>query len=256
MLDPVRPVPTMLGEDEQLFYHWLTHDWSRDAGATVDLGCFAGGSTARLAEGHRKAGHSAMIHAYDRFGASAPVKESILYAQGVAPFEGEDILPLATALLEPWTEQIELHPGLIEDQIWDEGPIEILVMDASKNTRSMDRMAEIFFPSLIPGGSVVVQQDYLHWKTPWIAVQMARMAEHFVPVTVADPDTVAFLCVKAVDQTALAAGRCSGLSDADMRDGLGQARAAMRPFAAAPGVKKLIRATKANPGARATYQMR
>jgi hypothetical protein len=251
MLGAAGAVPTMLAQEEQLFYYWLTRVWARGDGAVVDLGCFVGGSTARLAEGHRAAGLVGLIHAYDE-----RIKKKILYSAGIEPFEGEDTLPLAVRLLEPWTRAIELHPGPIEHQSWEGGPIELLVMDASKVVAHMDRMAEIFFPSLIPGRSLVVQQDYLHWANPWIAIQMARMRKWFKPVAHARKDTVAFLCIAPVGEEALAAGRVGDLTDVAMRQALFAARRHMRALGVAEGVKALIRVQKANPGVRSAHQLR
>lgn len=249
-------VPTMLAREEQLFYYWLMRDWARGDGATVDLGCFAGGSTARLAEGQRAGGRTGPVHAYDRFCADERVKGKFLYPAGIAPIEGEDILPLVRQLLSPWGAEIVLHPGRIEEQSWDDGPIEILVMDASKIVANMDRMAEIFFPALIPGRSVVVQQDYLHWANPWIAVQMARMRRWLKPVAHARGDTVAFLCIAPIGEAALAAGRVGVLSDAEMRKALFAARRHMRMLGVAERVKPLIRTHEANPGVRSAHAMK
>ncbi|WP_133489716.1 hypothetical protein [Aliiroseovarius marinus] len=206
LLAQAAKVPTMLAPEEQRFYFWATSEWMQDKGAVVDLGCFVGGSTARLAAGHQLAGHTGLIHAYDRFGANEAAKEHILYAQGVAPFEGSKTLDLAIDLLTPWTERIALHPGQIEEQIWDEGPIEILVMDASKSVQTMDAMTRTFFPSLIPGQSLVVQQDYLFWRLPWIAMQMELLADYFTPVASVPGHTMVFLNTKQIDDDALNIG--------------------------------------------------
>lgn len=203
LLAEASKVPTMLAADEQQFYAWITSEWMQDAGAVVDLGCFAGGSTARLAAGHQKAGHDGLIYAYDLFRADERVKKSILYAQGIPEFSGDDILDLTIDLLTPWTERISLHPGQIEDQVWDEGPIEILVMDASKTMQTMEEMTRIFFPSLIPGHSLVVQQDYLFWRLPWIAIQMELLSDYFTPLAYVPDNTVAFLNTKQIDDEAL-----------------------------------------------------
>lgn len=217
-------VPTMLAPEEQRFYFWATSEWMQDKGAVVDLGCFVGGSTARLAAGHQRAGHTGLIHAYDRFGANEAAKEYILYAQGIAPFEGSKTLDLAIDLLTPWTERIALHPGQIEEQIWDEGPIEILVMDASKSVQTMDAMTRTFFPSLIPGQSLVVQQDYLFWRLPWIAMQMELLADYFTPVACVPDNTMVFLNTKQIDDKALNIGMVTPLTHEQRLDFLDSAR--------------------------------
>lgn len=254
-LEAPRAVPTMLQPAERRLYLWLARDWAQGAGAIVDLGCFVGGSTALLAEGVRQAGRDGLIHAYDAFQISEELKERYLYAHGVDSFEGEDMLPIARELLEPWGDMVALHPGRIETQEWTGGPIEILALDASKTAETMDQMAAIFFPHLIPGRSVIVQQDFLHWKQPWVAVQMARMPDHFRPLARAPRDSVAFLCTAEVDATALEAGRCAGLSDAEMRADLTALRKRMRGLGVGKLLRELDEAVALNPGRRGAAGM-
>ncbi len=248
VLEATRAIPTMLSEAEQRLYHWLAARWYTGAGAIVELGCFAGGSTARLAEGLRLSGRDGHIHAFDRFRVNEAGKRQHLYPAGIPAFEGEDLLPLARRLLAPWQKRISLHPGQIESQLWSGGAIELLVMDASKTTATADRFAGMFFPSLIPGRSLVVQQDYLHWKQPWVAAQMELMADAFRPVAHAPHHTVVFRCEAPVDAAMLARGRVSGLSEAELTTLLRRARKRLRALGVAREVVPLIRASRANPG--------
>lgn len=248
-------VPTMLSTAEQKLYLWAARDWARGRGAIVDLGCFVGGSSARLAEGRRQAGHGARVHGYDRFTATTALKKRLFEPAGIPPFEGRDILPLAHRLLQPWADLITLHPGEIEDNGWAGGLIEILALDASKSTAAMDRMAELFFPSLIPGGALVIQQDYFHWRQPWVAVQMERMADHFLPLAVCPRSTMVFLCTRAVDAGALVRGACNRLSDAELLEGLHAARARMAPFGQDARFDRMIAAVQANPGERIAWRL-
>jgi len=247
VLAATKTVPTMLSRQEQLLYHWITANWATGAGAIVELGCYAGGSTARLAEGHRLAGLSSTIHAYDRFGINQHGKDKHLYPAGVEPFEGDDLFPLAKSLLAPWSDRIKLHPGMIEDQKWSGEDIEVLVMDASKSTRTTDRFAEMFFPYLIPGRSLVVQQDYLHWKQPWIAVQMELMADCFTPVGFAPNDTIVFRCDARVGPHILTAGKVSNLSPETMIETLKAARQRLHALELGNKINRLLKAAKANP---------
>ncbi|WP_300513192.1 hypothetical protein [Aliiroseovarius sp.] len=255
-IEATETVPTMLAAEEQALYAWLTGHWMRDLGEVVELGSFVGGSTARLAAGLVAAGRTAHLHAYDRFGCSEGLKETMLYPAGIAPFEGTDILPLAHALLAPWRDQVTLHPGRIEKQSWDGGPIELLVMDASKKIPLMDRMAATFFPSLIPGRSLVIQQDYLHWRTPWIAVQMEAMADWFTPVAFVPNDTVVFLNTRPVDSAALLAGQVAEMTPAARLETLRRARRRGRALGYGHRLAQSIKAMKANPDCEAAFRMR
>ncbi|HHB81365.1 MAG TPA: hypothetical protein ENK83_06430 [Aliiroseovarius sp.] len=247
-LEATRHVPTMLAEAEQRLYHWLTAEWFTGAGDIVELGCLAGGSTARLAEGLRVGGAHGHIHAYDRFIVNESGKAQHLYPAGVPAFEGDDLLPVAQQLLEPWEAHVSLYPGPIEARRWHGKSIELLVMDASKSTDTADRFAEIFYPSLIPGRSFVVQQDYLHWKQPWVAAQMELMTSAFTPVAHAPQHTVVFRCDAPVDASLLERGRVSGLDEAQLTALLRSARKRLRALGLGKKVEPIIHASRANPG--------
>ncbi|WP_424968746.1 hypothetical protein [Dinoroseobacter sp. S375] len=249
-------VPTMLAPQERQFYYWAARDWARGAGAQVDLGAFAGGSTARFAAGAQAAGHGATIHAYDRFTAKEQTKQNVLYAAGVAPFEGRDILPLAQSFLAPWAAQMRYHVGHIPDLGWPGGKIELLAVDAAKIATTTDLIAAQFFPALIPGRSLLIQQDFLHWSQPWLAAQMWRMRSAFAPVAHAPRDTVAFLCTAPVTPEIIEAGRISQASDAEL---LADIRAMRDALPAAWGlnarIRKTVAALRTNPGVRIAWQM-
>lgn len=248
-------VPTMLAQREQKLYYWLTSHWTQDIGAVVDLGCFVGGSTARLADGHIDAGKIHWVHAYDRFKADERTKTHELYRKGIAPFEGVDIYWLARDLLEPWEDRVTLHRGDIMTKTWDGSPIELLVMDAAKSTETTDGIAERFFPHLIPGQSLVVQQDYFHWRLPWIPVQMQLMKDWFRPVAFCPDDTVIFQNIRKVDDEALEVGRVSNLDDNAFVDCLTEVQPLARSWRKKQRIYRMKRAIKANPGVRTGHRM-
>ncbi len=249
------PVPTMLSREEQQLYAWLTSRWTQDIGAVVDLGCFVGGSTARLASGHAKAGKRSWIHAYDHFKADERVKAALLYRQGIPEFEGDDTYWLARDLLAAWDDHVTLHRGDIRDKTWESGPIELLVIDAAKSDDSIDHIAETFFPHLVPGQSLVIQQDYYHWRLPWIPAQMQRMRNWFKPVAYCPNDTVIFLNTRQIDEDALAAGNIGQLSDAEIIASLKRTNWRGIPWHKAYRIRKMIRVLAANPGVRVGHEM-
>jgi hypothetical protein len=255
-LAPAAAVPTMLSKRERKLYLWLAENWCEGAGAIVDLGCFAGGSTAYLAEGVRRSGRRQKIHAYDRMRADEKVKAQVLYPGGVPPFTGDNLEPVTRANLAPWADLVALHPGQIEDKTWDAGPIELLIVDAAKTAGVLDRIADTFYRNLIPGASLVVHQDVLHWKVPWIAYQMHSLAPWLRPVGHCAPDTIIFACTGPVNDRALAAGRLAGRSDADLHSALDSAFEDWGRWPIEGKLRMLKRALARNPMARRAKDFR
>ena len=257
-IEHVLHVPSMLAWEETKFYYWLAQTFATDDGAIVDLGSFIGGSTARLAGGVMAAGAKARVHAFDRFTVDEHIKEKLLYAQGVAPFEGRDMLPVSKALLEPFGDHVVHHPGDIEDSGWTGPKIDILTHDASKSRVSMDRQAEIFWPHLVAGRSIIVQQDFLHKIQPWVPVQMEIWADHFEPLAFVRGSSVAFLCTKVPSPDLLAIRRVANLPHDEQVQMLEASR--RRLGSLAPKVKADLGAArdilKINPGVDAPWKMK
>ena len=264
-------VPTMLSYDEQRYYVWLTRDWAQGAGAIVDLGAFAGGSTACLAEGQRQAGRSAPVHGYDKFLvndfavfrkrfddylARPPASNAALTPPALPDSHGDDLRPVVQEFLNPWAAGLHLHKGQIEEETWDRGPIEVLVLDASKAADTTDRMSEVFFPHLIPGRSIIVQQDFLLWQQPWIAAQMALLTEYFEPVAYVPRYSVSFLCKKALDAEAVRRANTADLSDKEMQARIRQMMPELDAFDLRPRLRKVVRAIRENPGKRKAFQFK
>jgi len=264
-------VPTMLSYDEQRYYVWLTREWSRGDGVIVDLGAFAGGSTACLAEGQRQAGRNAPVHGYDKFlvndfsvfrkrcdayMARPPASDSTLTPPELPESHGDDLRPVVQKFLSPWAKDLHLHKGQIEEETWDRGAIEVLVLDASKAADTTDRMSEVFFPHLIPGRSIIVQQDFLLWQQPWIAAQMALLTDFFEPVAYVPNYSVSFLCKKGLDAETVRRANTADLSDKEMQDRIRQMMPELEKFDLQPRLRKLIRAIRENPGRRKAYQFK
>ncbi|MEL7467039.1 MAG: class I SAM-dependent methyltransferase [Pseudomonadota bacterium] len=248
-------VPTMLSDEESAFLYWLTRDYAIGAGAVIDLGCFVGGSTARLAAGVRDGGRDTLVHAYDRFTIQAEQKKRYLYPAGVRPFPGESMIGAVKELLRGWQDIVRLHPGEILEKTWNDRPIEILFIDAGKTPAAADWIAEQYMPHLIAGRSVVVQQDYQHWRQPWLAAQMHWMSDCFQPVARCGSGTVLFLCTRVPDKAALERGRVEGRSDGSF---IGALEAVIGLTTDASLRRKMARAimgVEDNPGIRVTFKM-
>jgi hypothetical protein len=73
-----------------------------------------------------------------------------------------------------------VHEGDITKLGWSDGPIDVLFLDILKSWEINDAVLRDFFPSLVPGRSVIVHQDYGWGDTPWIPVTVELMRESLV----------------------------------------------------------------------------
>lgn len=247
-------VPTMLTDEECRLLFWLARDYVNGTGALVDLGCFAGGSTSRLAAGVVAAGRTTTVHAYDRFTVGDSQKRKYLYPAGVRPFTGNSMIGAVKELLRRWQTIIRLYPGEITERTWDAGPIELLFIDAGKTPAAADFIARTFMPHLIPGHSIVIQQDYQHWRQPWLAAQMERLSDCFEPAGWCENGTVFFLCTRVPETQDFQRGQVDGLTDLELTDWV--RRAASRfPGSVKRKLARAILGVVDNPGVRVPPQM-
>jgi hypothetical protein len=75
----------------------------------------------------------------------------------------------------PWSQHVEVKAGDAIQLGWDGEPIEVLFLDIVKSWRMNDFVLNTFFPCLIPGRSILVQQDYLWSSGPWLHITMELM---------------------------------------------------------------------------------
>lgn len=209
-------VPTMLVPDELRLLNFLAQDTYRGDGAIVDAGSFLGGSTVALAEGLRrnprwKSGQP--IQVYDKF----EVEE---YTRGVYFPES---MPVGASFRDqfdrnvaPYAEMLEVHAGDIREHPWTGGPIEILFIDVAKHWTVCDFVTWNFFPHLIPGRSLVVQQDYLyhHWVA-WLHVTMELYGDYFEYVCDTEVNSAVFLNTKAIPPSVLRRNSVESLTAAE-----------------------------------------
>ncbi|MBV9466556.1 MAG: hypothetical protein JO169_10630 [Solirubrobacterales bacterium] len=176
-------MPTMLSSQELGLLYWLGREYWSGGGAIVDAGCFLGGSTIALASGVREAGRNAdgssPITVYDRF-----LVEDYSLASGFfedAPELGvdDDFLALFERNVAGVRDLLDVRPGDILQQRWDGGPIEILFLDLLKTWSINDYVVREFWPQLIPGRAMIVQQDYQYGGYPWLAITMELLHEYF-----------------------------------------------------------------------------
>jgi hypothetical protein len=181
--EAARSSATMLMETELKLLYVLARDHFRNEGHIIDAGCFLGGSTCALANGlldnprYRASPRKALIHSYDLFEVE-PWTIGIYFSEGTKPkacFEQD-----YRRNITPFADLVDVRKGDIKDEPVFPDPIEILFIDIAKHYTTCDHVTRMFFPRLIPGQAIVVQQDYLwHDYTGWLPVTMEFFSDYF-----------------------------------------------------------------------------
>ena len=188
--------PTMLVPDELRLLDFLADRYFREEGVIVDAGSFLGGSTLALASGlranlaRRRRPERRLIHAYDLFQIEDWTRGLYFPANAEA---GASTRADFDRNVADFASLIDVHEGDITRSPPFDARIEILFVDVAKHWTVCDWITETLFPQLIPGRSIVVQQDYLyhHWNG-WLQVTMEHYADHFDLVTDTYYNSVAF----------------------------------------------------------------
>ena len=174
----VERVPAMLTHQEKRMLYWAAANAYEVEGLILDQGAFLGGSSMCFAAALRNRGFaSPLIHSYDRF-RLGPFELERWFPGGGPP--GNLTRPLYEANLRGFHDLIDVHEGDILCESWRGEAIEILFVDVAKSSQIWDHLVTTFFPSLLPGRSLLVLQDYLYGDTgPWHHVVMEKLAGHF-----------------------------------------------------------------------------
>lgn len=248
-------VPTMLTPEEGQLYHWLGCRVSGD-GAVVDLGAYAGGSAARLLSGLALSGRGCHLHSYDRFRSSRAFWARYMPDEPLPETDDADLLPVVQRHLAPWAGRVTLQVGDIGDMRWTGGPVEILSVDAAKGSAMADHIAAEFFPALVPGRSIVIQQDYLMSVQPWLSAQMVALRDAFLPLAHVPKVGLVFLCTAPVTPALLAAAAVDTLTDGKLMQRVREAAIWHEGMVPRGPFKAMLDQVKANPGVRLGWQMR
>ncbi len=209
-----RPVPaacgdvqTMLIPDELRLLDFLADDYYQQDGVIVDAGCFLGGSTLALANGltrnlsRRRRPASKLIHSFDLFQVEDWTR-GIYFPKDVEA--GVGTRAIYDRNIANYAPLIDIHEGDITHSRWSGAPIEILFIDVAKHWTVCDWITENLFPHLIPGKSIVVQQDYLyHYWNGWLHVTMEHYRDNFEILCDTEYNSVAFLYKKRFEPGAI-----------------------------------------------------
>src|SRR6266487_11973 len=175
-------VPTMLSGKERRLLYSLARDYAADDGAIVDAGCFLGGSTVALPAGVRDRAtpwEGPPVVSYDLF----RVEDYTIPRF----FEGDESVRAGDSFRDRFDANVMEFPvphvvreGDITEIGWSGEPIDVLFLDVLKSWEINDAVLRDFFPSLVPGRSVIVHQDYGWGDTPWIPITVELMRDSLV----------------------------------------------------------------------------
>lgn len=204
-------IPTMISKEEKLMLSWLTEFFVTGKGQIVDLGSFLGGSTVFLAHGlsnnKSKALNDIFIHCYDTFQIVLEDKHVVNYF--LPKFEldyplGGDIYPLFKKHTNTFLEYLKVYKGKIENYYPNYDKIELLFVDVMKSPSSYNHVISHFIPKLIPGKSIMIQQDYLcHTSGPWHVILMELLDDYFELITDTSINSVLYFYTREIPQELL-----------------------------------------------------
>lgn len=146
----------------------------------VDAGAFTGGSARGLAAGlaSRPDRHEFLkrVHSFDRFEVTSPLYKRLLLDTAEI---GDSFLPHYLHNVRPWADYVNVYPGDFTKIAWLGHPISILFCDICK-TPALDRhMWHEFATAMVPGTSIMVQQDFIHIQAPFVHVALGHFHDHF-----------------------------------------------------------------------------
>src|SRR6266545_2365144 len=174
-------IPTMLSKSERKLLYSLARDYAGGDNAIVDAGCFLGGSTAALLAGVRdrkQPWQGPPVESYDLFRVEAFTIPKFFGDDRV----GDSFRPRFDAHVARFDTPHVVHEGDITEIGWPGGPIDVLFLDVLKSWEINDSVLRDFFPSLVPGRSVIVHQDYGWGEHPWIPITVELMRDSLVLV--------------------------------------------------------------------------
>ena len=193
---------SMLSSFELSILFALAKDYWRGEGEIVDLGCLYGLTTRCFAEGIKlnelvpESQKKKRIYAYDLFLA----QEYEWWTQCSQTIHAGSWFDEFLAVNQDELAYIVPCPGDLLKMNWGTTPIEILMIDAAKSWLLNHFVISRMFPRLIPGQSVVVQQDYMHYNEYWVAITMEYFDDYFKPLDFVYGASGLFLATKAIPE--------------------------------------------------------
>jgi hypothetical protein len=206
-------VPSMMSMLEKRVLNTLARERYVGEGVIIDAGIFLGASTVCFGEGIRQNPAQKKILkrwkkpiiAFER-GIINPGMPAFFKRNAVAGMgePGESFAAAVEANIKPVANIVDLRIGdILETAQGIDSPIEILFLDVLKLPEISSFVVRNFFPRLIPGVSIVIQQDYFYERLPFIKTDQEFFEDYFTCIGEVC-STALFLCTKAIPEAEVA----------------------------------------------------
>ncbi|MBL6749555.1 MAG: hypothetical protein ISP90_03500 [Nevskia sp.] len=235
----VAAIPSMMTEHERRFIFNLARNYYLGEGRIVDAGLFLGASTCCFGAGLRANPRSCDILAHWprpivslEQGTVNPGMLAFFKRHSVASGlnVGESFVPVLEKHISPWRDLVDLRVGDIRATGAVSEPVEILFLDVLKLPAISEYAIRQYFPRLLPGRSVVVQQDYLIDELPYIRTHQEFFGAHFEFLGEIASSAI-FRCTAPITQADIEALFSSPLSvDSQLRLATAAMRRSLDPY--------------------------
>jgi hypothetical protein len=210
--DLPRGVGSMMLRSERDVLYSIAKNYYRGRGDIIDAGVFMGASTFCFAKGLERGGRAGNVHSYE-FGVVTRAMRAEVPDIGEVGADCRDYLSsLLRRSLGPVFNPNNLHFGDIRAAEYS-GTVEILFLDIMKQYDTYLKCNELFMSRLIPGRSLVIQQDF-YWPpvTSWyIVASMEALSPYFEVVDAAESSCV-FLNTEPIPPQIIRGDPLAGLS--------------------------------------------
>jgi len=214
-LEPAPDLPPdimsmMLAAERDVLFS-IAKNYCIGVGDIIDAGLFLGASTHCFVRGlEQNPRGTCRIHAYERAIVGRPLAK-------LRPDLGrpkDSYSDQLRAILSRIGGNVELHIGDILDADYS-GTVEVLFLDIMKQRETFRRCNALFMGKLIPGHSLVIQQDH-YWPMNWyIPAYMQLLEDYFTIVDRAETSCI-FLNTKALPVDVVDRDPLDGLSPAQI----------------------------------------
>lgn len=179
----VHDIPGHVEIVERELYYRVASENYQGLGEIVEVGCFFGASTSSFAAGLQDNKHVhnklSRIHVYDLFEMEESNIKSFVKPEFAHLVKvGDDFSPIFMEYVKPYAHMLKVNKGDARNIVWSGKPIEILFIDCAHTPEFFQSLIRIFYPYLIPGLSLVIDQDAFFHHAWWITVKNELLSKH------------------------------------------------------------------------------